>query len=173
MEELKENISYKEVELLSEEVQEVMSRIPSAIIRWGMTVMAIIVIGLLVATAYVPWPQTIECPFEGSLKGTTAVIFVTLSPETARYMSHVDAKRSVTLYSPSFSNDLDNGISGIINEISYGNKYYGSDKAKLDIELFGLMTDNDRIQLFSGNILLIVSESTLFQRIFEHNPILK
>ena len=44
MEELKENISYKDVELLSEEVQEVMSRIPSAIVRWGMTLMAVIVI---------------------------------------------------------------------------------------------------------------------------------
>ena len=50
MEEMEEK-SGKNVELLSEEVQEVMNHIPSAIVRWGMTVMAVIVAGILIATA--------------------------------------------------------------------------------------------------------------------------
>ena len=79
MEELKESTSYKDVELLSEEVQEVMSRIPSAIVRWGMTVMAIIVVGMLIVAAYVPWPRTIEYPFEGHHDGAKALINVTLT----------------------------------------------------------------------------------------------
>lgn len=173
MEELKENKSYKNVEILSEEVQEVMNRIPSAIIRWGMTLMAIIMAGLLIAAAYIPWPQVVECPFEGSLYGTKAVICVTLPPETAKHMSYANGKRSVTLYSSMFSNEFDNGLSGIINEIYFRNNYNDSCTAKMDIELSNKRICNDTIHVFSGNILLTVSNATLFQRILEHNPILK
>lgn len=173
MEELKENISYKDVELLSEEAQEVMSRIPSAIVRWGMTLMAIIVAGLIIAAIYLPWPHSKEYAFEGTLDGAKAIIFVTLPAETIKYISKTNGRYGVTLYSPLFSDDYsESGISGIINDISLGNKYGEGYKAKLDIELSDIIY-NDTIHLCTGNIFIITSEATLFQRMLERHQIYK
>lgn len=168
MEELKENISYKEVELLSEEVQEVMSCIPSAIVRWGMTVMAIIVVGMLIVAAYVPWPITMEYPFEGHHDGAKALINVTLTDEEVRIMSHAK-HRNVTLYSPMLSDEFtDNGLSGIITDISIENHTNNRYTIILNIELSNAVINHDTSSAFSGDILLMVSEETLLQRLMSH-----
>lgn len=162
MDKFKKNISNKEDDLLSEEVQEVMNRIPSAIVRWGMTVMAIIVSGLLITATYVPWPETMEFTFEGSCDGAKASITVTLSPEAVRALSH--AKHShVTLYSPVFSNGYpENGIEGIINQVSIINTLQGYTACLqiLFIDANFCYTTNK----FSGKMLLILSDSSLLQR---------
>ena len=168
MEELKENISYKEVELLSEEVQEVMNRIPSAIVRWGMTVMAIIVVGMLIVAAYVPWPRTMEYPFEGHHDGAKALINVTLTDEEVRVISHAK-HRNVTLYSPMLSDEFtDNGLSGIITDVSVRHHVDNEYNTELNIKLLNTENRCDTMRTFSGNILLFLSENTLFQRITKH-----
>lgn len=168
MEELKESISYKDVELLSEEVQDVMNRIPSAIVRWGMTIMAIIVTGLLVVTAYLPWPETMECTFEGNSDGSKAVIYVTLAPETAMIISRTNNPR-VTLYSHMFSDEFaDNGISGIITAVSSGHYVDNQYNTQLNIKLLNTENRCNPTYALSGNILLIISENTLFQRLTKH-----
>ena len=43
----KEEKKYKEIELRSEEVQEVMGEIPPWILRWGITILFVIVMALL------------------------------------------------------------------------------------------------------------------------------
>lgn len=168
MEELKDNISYKEVELLSEEVQEVMSRIPSAIVRWGMTVMAIIVVGMLIVAVYLPWPESLEVPFEGHRYGYKAVVCISLPSENIRKLLHTGNKQNITLYSPIFSSEYyPNGISGIINDISVVNSTGDGYTTILDIELYNPNNDRDTSSKFSGNILIVISNKTLFQRIYE------
>lgn len=54
----KEDKDFKDVELRSAEVNEIMNRMPPAILRWGNTVLAVIVAGLIVACCYVKWPET-------------------------------------------------------------------------------------------------------------------
>ncbi len=165
---LKEHVSCKNVELLSEEVQEVMNRIPSAIVRWGMTVMAIIVTGLLIVAAYLPWPESVVVPFEGNLYGSKAVVRTALQSEVVRYLLHTDTKHSITLYSPMFSYDNSkNGISGIINAVSVESNTSDGYTTQLNIEIHDVNNSRDIINTFSGNILLVVSEKTLFQRISE------
>lgn len=168
MEELKDSTSYKDVELLSEEVQEVMSRIPSAIVRWGMTIMAIIVIGMLIVAAYVPWPRTMEYPFEGHHDGAKVLINVTLTDAEVRVMSHAK-HRNVTLYSPMLSNEYtENGLSGIITDISFENHTNDGYNIILSIELSNAVINQDTSNAFSGNVLLMVSEETLLQRLMSH-----
>lgn len=55
-----ENKKYKEIELRSEEVQEVMNHIPSWILRWGITVLFSIVIILLMGSFLFRYPDIIE-----------------------------------------------------------------------------------------------------------------
>lgn len=51
---------YKEIELRSEEVQEVMNHVPSWILRWGITVLFCIVIVLLVGSYLFKYPDIVE-----------------------------------------------------------------------------------------------------------------
>ena len=164
MEELNKT-SGKEVELLSEEVQEVMNRIPSAFVRWGMTIMAIIVTGMLITAAYIKWPQTIECPFEGRQIGEMIELKTTLTPETLNYLLHVN-EQAVTVYSPMLQQKYaSNGLSGKITTVStesYSNNQYNT---TLTVNL------NQDIQttesILYGDIQLIMSEKTFLQIIVE------
>ena len=51
---------YKDIELRSEEVQEVMNRVPPAILRYGIGILASIVIVLLVGSALFRYPETVQ-----------------------------------------------------------------------------------------------------------------
>ena len=49
----------KEIELRSEEVQEVMGQIPAWIVRWGITILFIVVLVLLVGSYFFRYPDVI------------------------------------------------------------------------------------------------------------------
>ncbi len=51
---------YKEIELRSEEVQEIMNEIPSWIIRWGITVLFIVVMLLFVGSYFFKYPDVLR-----------------------------------------------------------------------------------------------------------------
>lgn len=55
-----EEKAYKDIELRSEEVQEVMNRVPPAILRYGIGILASIVIVLLVGSALFHYPETVQ-----------------------------------------------------------------------------------------------------------------
>lgn len=50
----------KEIELRSEEVQEVMGQIPAWILRWGITVLFVIVLALLIVSYFFKYPDTLQ-----------------------------------------------------------------------------------------------------------------
>lgn len=51
--------AHKEVELRSEEVQEVMGQIPSWIVRWGITILFLVVVTLLIGSCFFKYPDVI------------------------------------------------------------------------------------------------------------------
>lgn len=59
----KEKQTYKEIELRSEEVQEVMGRIPPAILRYGIVVLLGMTVLLLAGSALFSYPDTVETEF--------------------------------------------------------------------------------------------------------------
>ena len=50
----------KKIELRSEEVQEVMGQIPAWIVRWGITLLFVVVLALLVGSYFFIYPDVIE-----------------------------------------------------------------------------------------------------------------
>ena len=56
----KEEKKYKEIELRSEEVQEIMSRVPPWILRRGITLLFIIVLLLVVGSWFFKYPDVIQ-----------------------------------------------------------------------------------------------------------------
>ena len=55
-----EEKAYKDIELRSEEVQEVMNKVPPAILRYGIGILASIVIVLLAGSALFRYPETVQ-----------------------------------------------------------------------------------------------------------------
>jgi len=163
MEELKKIESDKDVELLSEEVQDVMNRIPSVVTRWGMTIMAIILGGILIATTLIKLPKTIECPFEGQQIGDTVVLKTTVSSETLNNLLHRDEQR-ICIYSPMFEQKYSSdGIIGDITAIStfrHSNDHYNTTLTVV-LDCDNITTDS----IFYGEIQFTISEKTLLQSI--------
>lgn len=57
---MEESKEYKKIELRSEEVQEIMNQIPSWIVRWGITVLFIVVVVLLVGSYFFKYPDVLN-----------------------------------------------------------------------------------------------------------------
>ena len=55
---MEENETHKDIELKSEEVQEVMNHIPSSILRYGISVLLGILLVLLVGSSFFSYPDT-------------------------------------------------------------------------------------------------------------------
>ena len=49
----------KDIELRSEEVQEVMGQVPAWIVRWGITLLFLVVVALLVGSCFFKYPVKI------------------------------------------------------------------------------------------------------------------
>ena len=54
---------YKEIELRSEEVQEVMSAVPPALLRYGIGVLLAVVCVMLIGSMFFSMPDTVEASF--------------------------------------------------------------------------------------------------------------
>lgn len=65
---------YKNIELRSNEVQEVMNHIPSSILRYGITVLSVIVCVLIIGSAFFYYPDTIETEFTLTTQSPPAYI---------------------------------------------------------------------------------------------------
>ena len=57
---MSETDKYKEIELRSEDFNDVLGSVPPWILRWGITAIAIVVIILLIGSAIFKYPDTIS-----------------------------------------------------------------------------------------------------------------
>ena len=69
-----EKETYKDIELRSEEVQEVMNRVPPAILRYGIGVLTAIVGVLLVGSALFRYPESVQVAVTVSTRTPPAYI---------------------------------------------------------------------------------------------------
>lgn len=87
MMEKREDDDYQ-VDLRCEEAREVMGKIPPAIVRWGMTVMTVIVGALLAAACLIDWPMAAHCPCMVTFDGSDSCkVSLKLSPEIVKSIS--------------------------------------------------------------------------------------
>ena len=63
------------IELRSEKVRHIIGEIPSRIVRYGITVITIVILGLLIGAYFIPYPETISAKVHmtSAYQGTIAV----------------------------------------------------------------------------------------------------
>ena len=101
------NETVNDTELRCPEAREVMERIPSGIIRWGMTVMALIAGAMLIAACIVRWPETAECPCSISPTeyGDFCRVTISLTPQVAVQLT-AEGALDFTVASPLLPDEL-------------------------------------------------------------------
>ena len=63
------------IELRSEKVRHIIGEIPSRIVRYGITIITIVILGLLIGTYFIPYPETISAKVQmiSTHQGTIAI----------------------------------------------------------------------------------------------------
>lgn len=63
------------IELRSEKVRHIIGEIPSRIVRYGITIITIVILGLLAGAYFIPYPETISAKVQitNAHKGTVAI----------------------------------------------------------------------------------------------------
>lgn len=63
------------IELRSEKVRHIIGEIPSRIVRYGITIITIVILGLLIGAYFIPYPETISAKVHmiSAYQGTIAV----------------------------------------------------------------------------------------------------
>lgn len=109
---MKENEQYKEIELRSEEVQDVMNKIPTLILRCGITVLFCIVMILFVGSCLFKYPEVI----------TAEVTISTLEPPV--YVLARASGRLVKLYIKNGQVVERNSVLAVIENAAYEDRYF-------------------------------------------------
>lgn len=73
--------SLNPIEIRSEEVQEIISRVPNGLIRWGVTVIFIVIVSLLGITWFIKYPDLL-----------TAKVVITTNPAPVSLVSRTNGK---------------------------------------------------------------------------------
>lgn len=84
--------TYKEIELRSEEVQEVMNRVPAWILRSGITVLFVIVVALVAGSYWFKYPDVIAAEVTVSTQDPPAYV-VAEQPEDWRICMYKTVRR--------------------------------------------------------------------------------
>lgn len=63
------------IELRSEKVRHIIGEIPSRIVRYGITIITIVILGLLIGAYFIPYPETISAKVQmtSAYQGTIAI----------------------------------------------------------------------------------------------------
>lgn len=91
---MEENETHKDIELKSEEVQEVMNHIPSSILRYGISVLLGILLVLLVGSSFFSYPDTVDAEFTLTTQAPPAYIIA----NTAGRIAQLYVKNKQVIY---------------------------------------------------------------------------
>lgn len=82
------NDRINKIELRSEEVQEVMEQVPSWILRWGITVIALILVAIIVGSFFFRYPETLNAPITVTSSTPPVEIYAKVSGKMERIMQN-------------------------------------------------------------------------------------
>ena len=82
------------IELRSEKVRHIIGEIPSGIVRYGITIITIVILGLLVGAYFIPYPETISAKVQmkNAHQGTIAVPYKYVNAIAAGMTANIEVE---------------------------------------------------------------------------------
>lgn len=146
------------IELRSEKVRHIIGEIPSGIVRYGITIITIVVLGLLVGAYFIPYPETINTKIlaSGSHQGCMEVPY--------KYVNTIKRGMIVNIEFEGYDTETYGRTSGTIMTISRTPNHTTNGSmftAQVRIE-------NDKYKIINGMTgiaSILVSNESVLQRI--------
>lgn len=159
---------YKEIEIYSDEVQEVMNRIPPAILRYGMVTIAAILVLLLAGSILFRYPDTLKASFTLMLHEDSATAIESYASVPMESAGKVVLGQRVLIRLDGCPEGLPEQFEGTVKSISPypdGNGNYLLD-VKMREDIYRCLIENPPlIRKMTGTADIVLSEWSLFQRI--------
>ena len=101
------------IELRSEKVRHIIGEIPSGIVRYGITIITIVILGLLVGAYFIPYPETISAKVQmtNAHQGTIAVPY--------KYVNWVTKGMTANIEFEGYDAETYGAANGIITSTSH------------------------------------------------------
>ena len=100
------------IELRSEKVRHIIGEIPSRIVRYGITIITIVILGLLVGAYFIPYPETISARIEMTdmHQGTVAIPY--------KYVNTIAKGMTVNIAIEGYDAEIYGVVNGVITTTS-------------------------------------------------------
>lgn len=159
------NKNINNISLRSEEVQEIMGEIPAKIVRWGTTILSIIIIILLAGSYFFKYPEVINSDIQVTVKNNEIISKIGLSSFGA---GKIQVGQKIQIRLNSFPEYEFGYLEGVIISISYmelENGYYNA-----NINFPNNLKTNHGFDLppegvFEGRATIITKDVRLLERI--------
>lgn len=154
------------LEQLCPEAREVMERIPSAVIRWGMTVMALVAVGMLAAACLIRWPETAECPcsLTPTERGDSCMVTVRLTPGVAAALTKEESME-FSITSPVI--DASSAFRATITQSDISGFHDGIPEVTVTTGIpHGVRMPETRVSTLEAQAIFIISERRLILHLF-------
>ena len=159
---------YKEIEIYSDEVQEVMNRIPPAILRYGMVTIIAILVLLLAGSTLFRYPDTLKASFTLTLHDVPETAVESNVSVPMASAGKVILGQRVLIRLDGCPKGLPEQFEGTVKSISSypdGNGNYQLE-VELREEIYQCLDENPPlIRKLIGTADIILRERSLFQRI--------
>ena len=148
------------IELRSEKVRHIIGEIPSGIVRYGITIITIVILVLLVGAYFIPYPETISAKIEMTdrQQGTVDIPY--------KYVNTVKKGKNVSIELEGYNTEMYGAANGMITatmhtprQTAAGNVFTAQVKVTdCKYKIIGGMT---------GTASILVSNESVLQRILQ------
>ncbi|PDP69252.1 HlyD family secretion protein [Prevotella intermedia] len=146
------------IELRSEKVRHIIGEIPSGIVRYGITIITIVILGLLAGAYFIPYPETISAKVQmtNARQGTIAVPY--------KYVNTLARGMTVNIEVEGYDAETYRAANGMITATSHTPRQ----TAEGSVFTVQVRITDCRYKLVSGmkgTASILVSNESVFQRI--------
>ena len=101
------------IELRSEKVKHIIGEIPSGIVRYGITIITIVILGLLVGAYFIPYPETVSAKVQmtNARQGTIDIPY--------KYVNTITRGMTVNIEVEGYDAETYGAANGIITSTSH------------------------------------------------------
>ena len=148
------------IELRSEKVRHIIGEIPSGIVRYGITIITIVILGLLVGAYFIPYPETISAKIEMAdrRQGTVAIPY--------QYVNTVKKGMNVSIELEGYDTEMYGVTNGTITAISSTPQHAANGNifvAKVNVKNCKYNIEGGMV----GTASILVSNESMLQRILQ------
>lgn len=157
------------IDLMSEDAQEVMSKIPTKILRWGITVLGVIITSLIIFAYNIKMPVTETCDFTLEWDSDEEPNIVVYIPSSA-IQSLFDGHNEVVLISDAFPKEYNSKVTAKIISVNdrpviKNNKPYYIAHVHLTSKIMENLSKN-KIEIF-GTAIITTGHAAIIDNIFK------